>query len=108
MRSSRPRQAREPSLRSMVLPGQLPTCWLRPVSRLNIVDLPTLGWPARPTTRGLSAVRGGVLAAVGASGPIRGWHVMAKRFDLDFLSFVAPQRDAGAAREHQDGAVPPI
>lgn len=33
---------------------------------------------------------------------------MAKRFDLDFLSFVAPQRDAGAAREHQDRTVPPI
>jgi hypothetical protein len=34
---------------STVLPGQLPTCWLRPVSILNTVDLPTLGCPASAT-----------------------------------------------------------
>ena len=34
-----------------VFPGQLPVCWCIPVKLLNIVDLPTLGLPAKPIVK---------------------------------------------------------
>ena len=38
--------------RRTVFPGQFPTCWLKPVSRLKTVLLPTLGCPAKATRMG--------------------------------------------------------
>ena len=50
IRTCVPSRSNLPSLRSTVLPVQLPTCWLSPVSRLKTLDLPTFGWPARAST----------------------------------------------------------
>src|SRR5699024_1021885 len=38
-----------PQAQPTVFPLQFPVCWRRPVRRLNIVLLPTFGFPARAT-----------------------------------------------------------
>ena len=49
-----PRNVATPDTFPTVFPGQLPVCWRKPVSALNSVDLPTLGFPANAIFIGLS------------------------------------------------------
>ena len=40
---------KKPSFLSIVTPGQLPTYWFEPVSKLKTVVLPTFGLPNKAT-----------------------------------------------------------
>ena len=48
----------QPSLRSTVTPGKLPTCWFDPVSWLNSVVLPQFWLPTSANVSGVPSGRG--------------------------------------------------
>src|SRR4030065_622802 len=78
----------------MVLPGQLPTCCESPVRWLKMVDLPTLGCPARAMTAAFSPG-----AALIATPPPAEWQEPVRFMAIPHLAFFDP---GAALRHHQD------